>query len=1261
MWKSVFGGGKKETQATQPPPQPPRKMISASQTSSETNHVPPKPTSSPSSLFGGMSIQTHTNGGGATEDAGKLFSGMTPGSPLRSSSSADKPSGFGFIGGADNTVASDGGEDDSGFGFMGVDEVGETSMGMEMDGLEMDGMGMEMGMEMDMGIEGDIGMDMSADLGIKTVVSSSSSTEASTPSTTKSLHLNSKRSTGKKRVKQSIVSDSMLYKEGAKNEPLKLNIRKGAKKKKKKTAKRPWENNSSSTSTTSAVSSSSSTKVISAGGTGGDGEGSDGKSMGGLLSGLTVHDTSSAKEENVSKISKGNVDSLSPDLRQLVEEGALSLEQALSMCNTSESSPVELGSSSRGKDCDNDDGDASVAKEEEEIKETLETTPSVDVTQSLSSNAGMFDGMGIARQNSISSLDGFDDEAAAEAREVIRRKEAAAEAERKRLDAEAEADARRLEREREAALSAARAAALRPSARLKALVDGFKRRTMRLGEAIDDVIKEEKTLSVRRTECSSIITNAEKGLREAEEEQYRASEAEDFERAEELNDVIATYREEKVNALNNAEALLVSLQKSRDKKLQLFQENQECVANIVRALDEFCAESDLKLEKLEEKASQEAAAEKAALEVTIERQRMSEEQFANHEKQLAEDREQTNATIAAQVDKYTVECENSEEAAAELEIEIEELRKKLGEKEALLAEHKNTISRAVAKIAEVKENFAPALLRLEKKTLELEQERVEVEGGRTAIEEKEVALSKQRERIDEEGKEMNVALKEAKRAHDASLMLRDATESLQRYGSDWATKSKEQASSVEALRIASSEAKKKIDELHGERLSLETKAVAAQQAIAECKLRLPSLEEKKKLLAKQRQFREAGTVAKEIKALLAQKEKAEEEATTAEQAIKEFANVIETAEAKVLSTERDLASAMREMDMEKVRMLQLDVKRLGRNVRKIEKRIFRNESNNLDMENFVLMQLKKEFESSNVELNALASELDIEIEPLHVDEEEEEEEEVEEFGDDSNKVTEDSNEKEIRQDKGKYDDTHHQAAIRVQALARGNYSRRSTTAVSASSAVTTNDDDSNYSTLSMKQLASLVASLQDKVESLVECEDFDGAATAEAELEKVKKEGERLSKEFSEAKARKEELNLEIDRLVADEDYDGAAEVEEELQVINDILTQLAPRCDGVEEDEFEDVPSNAKEDVNNYDSNAYDSAVRLQARARGFICRSRLENNISSPPASTSFDFMNKMEGDKNFEKNGEVDEMNMDMGLGDSMEMDMGLGASE
>eukprot|EP00898_Chlorokybus_atmophyticus_P005674 jgi/Chlat1/6107/Chrsp40S05688 len=375
-------------------------------------------------------------------------------------------------------------------------------------------------------------------------------------------------------------------------------------------------------------------------------------------------------------------------------------------------------------------------------------------------------------------------------------------------------------------------------------------------------------------------------LAELEEQQVKASEAEDFEQADALSSRIAVAEKQ----LMDADAKSKAADKAADKAVEAAEQSVQdevaerlaaaaAASQLILAIEQVDALLRTKAQQQHEATDAELSARSSEYEAARREAEAKVRAAADEEAELLRLAEEASGSDAEVRAALQAECNS-------LQAEADKLRAALEAKLSEIEDRRHKMSDVVKRIAESTEQFAPARRKVEQ---EKASAQLELRACEEQLEELEVArnaASLAAEDAEEAGNSHREFVAAAERlasfaAAEADVKQRHLYVQQAARQRDRQLKQEELDASSEAanLRGRINAAQASLQQTAAHKLKLAAQVASAQQRATAAEKRIPELESEKKLAAAARNFKEAGRLANEAKAVAAERDAAAAEAS----------------------------------------------------------------------------------------------------------------------------------------------------------------------------------------------------------------------------------------------------------------------------------------------------------------------------------------------------------------------------------------------
>ncbi|XXG57524.1 hypothetical protein AAC387_Pa03g4657 [Persea americana] len=427
----------------------------------------------------------------------------------------------------------------------------------------------------------------------------------------------------------------------------------------------------------------------------------------------------------------------------------------------------------------------------------------------------------------------------------------------------------------------------------------------------------------RRRKASEDVNSASLSYKDMEKELEEACEAEDFERAERLSENLAAADKDKeafIRALREAEAECTSVESKMREVLELQITTEEEGASMLEAFARDAADgADLILRNAEEfssKGMEEWLSSTEALEI-----KKMELDIESH--LINEARSGLKDSIEILIEDDRKEKELLIEKRDALTDELDKLLVLVRLKEAEIAENNYKIEEVEKKIANVMSEFQTAQSSIDLKYDDLQRvcSQIEFESEALSLKKKEVDdFNSEMERKRSKLRELaSVCANEAKACQELASLRKCLASSVLKSMQDKANLAETEErilEDVKMLRQLVSASRASLQELSSTRARIQQEVASFKQRIGFIDKRGPELEAEKKVAAAAWNFKEAGRIAAEAKALGTEKEELRDKMEVAifeldkvETEIKDTVNKLQESERLISSKEKEAAIA----------------------------------------------------------------------------------------------------------------------------------------------------------------------------------------------------------------------------------------------------------------------------------------------------------------------------------------------------------------
>ncbi|XP_043713140.1 uncharacterized protein LOC122661707 isoform X1 [Telopea speciosissima] len=442
-------------------------------------------------------------------------------------------------------------------------------------------------------------------------------------------------------------------------------------------------------------------------------------------------------------------------------------------------------------------------------------------------------------------------------------------------------------------------------------------------ELAASISKNRKEFARRRREAIDRVNLASFKHRELERELEEACDAEDFESAERVSESIAAAETEKqglINLLKGADADCDSIESKMQEVLGLqIAAEEESVSLLEQFSKDTATSADLVLKTAESLSSKEMDEWISSMEALEEKKwELETESLLMNDARLG-----FNDSIDHLIKDDRRQKELLCEKRQKLTKELEELLTLVRHKEAEIVQNDSNIHAVEKRIADAVSGFHDVQLSIDMKydNLKSALSRMESSCGVLSIKKKEIDdfLSQEEERVARLRELAICSANEAKACQKIVGLRKSLVFSILKLREDKVrlTKTEERIlEDVQRLRQEVSAARASLQELSSRKSSIQQEVSSSKQRIFFIEKRGPELEAEKKVAAAARNFKEAGRIAAEAKALTVEKEsiqlkleKAVLDLGEVEEGIELSANRMEETQGLIISKEKEAAMA----------------------------------------------------------------------------------------------------------------------------------------------------------------------------------------------------------------------------------------------------------------------------------------------------------------------------------------------------------------
>ena len=417
----------------------------------------------------------------------------------------------------------------------------------------------------------------------------------------------------------------------------------------------------------------------------------------------------------------------------------------------------------------------------------------------------------------------------------------------------------------------------------------------------------------KRFSAANEIVEAKKQIDKLEEEQTKAVEVEEFEKADELNSSIEEAKEvydqtiqQWYKAQEQCEDIAGQLASILESKNEVKLKYAEALKKLGEALESKASGIDEGIAELEKENAEHEANMSEILEDDVSR--------LNALKRVLQEREEeVKQKITEKTTQFVEEKSKHEEVKSKLEEELEEIKETLRKKEEELAGVQGDIDVLDEKIGKVEAKFA-------KQQDKLNAERMDIEEDEKKFEDLQAQLKSEQEGIKEKINEKLAQKEQLRIDSEAASKASMDTESQMKEDIENAKKRDSLRATLRDLREEENAAAKKTDGLKVEvdekkseltlcKDELDRMLLAVEESkcvIKNAEEKIPKLEEEKKAAVAKKNFKDAAKFSSEAKALIDDKNQAETSIIDLEKSVElgkkkrsEFEEIVEKLEGEL--------------------------------------------------------------------------------------------------------------------------------------------------------------------------------------------------------------------------------------------------------------------------------------------------------------------------------------------------------------------------
>ncbi|KAI5081474.1 hypothetical protein GOP47_0004657 [Adiantum capillus-veneris] len=397
---------------------------------------------------------------------------------------------------------------------------------------------------------------------------------------------------------------------------------------------------------------------------------------------------------------------------------------------------------------------------------------------------------------------------------------------------------------------------------------------------ISTISQSRKAAAQKRRQVREIVTRSTLEFKEVEEEIQAACEREDFEKAEQLDEALVLAQKAKEAAMEEFIAVEAEYDKyasNMHEEVQLLITSEEEGFSLLEQLRQDAADTAKDRRKDSEDVVKIRTEELLANEVNI---KVEKEKLMLEIQKVEDAKMELSCRIKSSVHGESKEKQRLEEERHVLLQELDALLAAVRLKETQIAEHDK-------KIGDLEKKINNSVTGLEQEKVKMEAVLYELASDLDHLDRESKSLDERRKQVEAEGicaqeaaqklLELSSIVKaEAEKLQDAILVRKAAAKvalSSKEKRLSLATQEKQHVEDANCFRDQTSSLRTSLQELASEKVKLQQESLSATQQISSIEKRLPEVEAEKKLAAGSRNFKEAGRLAAEAKALLSNKER----------------------------------------------------------------------------------------------------------------------------------------------------------------------------------------------------------------------------------------------------------------------------------------------------------------------------------------------------------------------------------------------------
>lgn len=439
-----------------------------------------------------------------------------------------------------------------------------------------------------------------------------------------------------------------------------------------------------------------------------------------------------------------------------------------------------------------------------------------------------------------------------------------------------------------------------------------------------------KAATQKRRELAEEVSRTSTKYKEVEGEIQIACEREDFETAEKLDEALVLAEKAREAALEEFQAAETENDKFASKLQEVLQmqiTSEEESVLLLEQLGKDTADTADQLKKDSDKKGKEKIDFLATDETAI---KLEKEKLMLEVRIVDEAKAELNNAIKSSIHTEAEEKQTLVDEQQILQQELDALLAAVRSKESQIAEHEK-------KIGDLEERINSRVAGFDKETVELETNFQNLVIVLDSLEKKYEGLDAQKIRVDadvaqaQEAAEKldelsRVAKMEAQKLQDA-LLVRKAAAQAARSSKEkrlsLASQEKQHAEDAHSLRNQLASSRILLQELASDKVKLHQELLSANQQISSIEKRGPEIEAEKKLAAGSRNFKEAGRLAAEAKALLLSKEKLVSEVKRVSEGLQRLERELESRMSELLELEGQLQGKEKEAAVARYERLRL--------------------------------------------------------------------------------------------------------------------------------------------------------------------------------------------------------------------------------------------------------------------------------------------------------------------------------------------------